>query len=118
MTRSQIPNGRRQTESVAIYKYGRGADSPGYTNLKLRWLIRTKHFPESKHIPESGFWKVFLNSGTCLDSGKCFWILGSVFGFWEVFLGSGKCFWILGSVFGFWDVLWNLGSVLSLRATV
>ena len=26
-----------------------------------------------------------------LDSGKCFWILGSV-------LDSGKCFWILGSV--------------------
>ena len=33
-----------------------------------------------------GFWEVFL------DSGKCFWILGSVFGFWEVFLDSGKCF--------------------------
>ena len=26
-----------------------------------------------------------------LDSGKCFWILGSV-------LDSGKCFWILGRV--------------------
>ena len=71
-----------------------------------------------------GFWKVFL------DSGKCFWILGSAFGFWEVFrilgsvfgfwevlldsgkcfgfwevfLDSGKCFWILESAFGFWDV--------------
>ena len=33
-----------------------------------------------------------------LDSGKCFWILGSVFGFWEVFLDSGKCFWVLGRV--------------------
>ena len=29
---------------------------------------------------------------------KHFWILESVFGFWEVFLDSGKCFWILGSV--------------------
>ena len=83
----------------------------------LRWLIRTKHFPHSKtlpriqnrsqnpkHIPESGFCKVFLNSGKC-------------FGFWEVFLDSGKCFgfwevfWILGSVFEFWDVFWILGSV-------
>ena len=33
-----------------------------------------------------------------LDSGKCFWVLGSVFGFWEVFLDSGKCFWVLGRV--------------------
>ena len=41
-----------------------------------------------------------------------FWILGSDFGFWEVFLDSGKCFWILRSVFGFWEVFWILGSVL------
>ena len=34
-----------------------------------------------------------------------FWILGRVFGFWEVF-------WILGCVFGFWDVFWILESVL------
>ena len=27
-----------------------------------------------------------------LDSGTCFWILGSVFGFWDVFLDSRKCF--------------------------
>ena len=27
-------------------------------------------------------------------------------------------FWILGRVFGFWEVFWILGSVLSLRATV
>ena len=47
-----------------------------------------------------------------MDSGKCFWILGSVFGFWEVFLDSGTCF-------GFWEVFvdsgkcfWILGSVL------
>ena len=52
----------------------------------LWWLIRTKHFPDSKntsqnpkHIPKSGFWEVF-------------WILGSIFGFWEVFLDSGTCF--------------------------
>ena len=37
-----------------------------------------------------------------LDSGKCFWILGSVFGFWDVF-------WILGSVFGFWEVFLDSG---------
>ena len=79
-----------------------------------RWLVGTKH----------PFWDVFLDSGKCfwilgsvldsgtcfwirgsvLDSGKCFWILGSVF-------DSGKCFWILGSVFGFWEVFWILGSV-------
>ena len=84
-----------------------------------------KHFPESKttsqnpkrfsriqnrsqnpkHIPESGFWKVFLNSGKC-------------FGFWEVFLDSGKCFWILGRVLDSGKCFWVLGSVLSLRATV
>ena len=40
-----------------------------------------------------------------------FWVLGRVFGFWEVF-------WILGRVFGFSDVFWILESVLSLRATV
>ena len=55
--------------------------------------------------------KCFWILGTVLDSGKCFWILGSVFGFWDVF-------WILGRVFEFWEVFWNLGSVLSLRATV
>ena len=111
MTRSQIPNGRRQTESVAIYKYGRGADSPGYTNLKLRWLIRTKHFPDSKTLPRIQthpriwilesvfeFWDVFGFREVFLDSGKCFWILGNVFGFWEVFLDSGKCCWVLGRV--------------------
>ena len=78
-----------------------------------------------KHIPESGFWKVFLNSGTCfgfrevfwilgsiLCSGKCFWILGRVFGFWEVFLDSGTCFWILGRVLDSGKCFWILGSVL------
>ena len=96
-----------------------------------------KHFPESKtrpriqkHFPESRFWDVFGFWEVFLDSGKFFWILGSVlesgkcFGFWEVFLDSRKCFgiwevfWILGSVFGFWEVFWNLVSVLSLWATV
>ena len=84
----------------------------------LWWLIRTKHFPDSKntsqnakHIPKSGFWEVFWILGSVLDSGKYFWILGSVFRFWDVF-------WIMGRVFGSWEVFWNLGSVLSLRATV
>ena len=36
-----------------------------------------------------------------LDSEKCFWILGRVFGFWDVFLDSGTCF-------GFWEVFWIL----------
>ena len=84
----------------------------------VRWLIRTKHFQESKtlpriqkHFPESKTLpriqntsqnsKHFPESKTIsqnLDSGKCFWILGSVlnsgkcFGFWKVFLDSGKCF--------------------------
>ena len=31
------------------------------------------------------------DSGKCLDSGKCFWILGSV-------SDSGTCFWIQGNV--------------------
>ena len=44
-----------------------------------------------KLVPESGFWDVFLNSGTRLGFREVFWILGSV-------LGSGKCFWILGRV--------------------
>ena len=42
------------------------------------------------------FWIQIL--ANVLDSGKCFWILGRVFGFWEVFLDSGTWFWILGSV--------------------
>ena len=44
------------------------------------------------------------------------WILeyafGTCFGFLEVFLDSGMCFWILGSVYGLWDMFWILGSVL------
>ena len=115
MTRSQIPNGRRQTESVASYKFGRGADSPGYTNLKLRWLIRTKHFPDSKTLPRIQthpriwilesvfeFWDVFGFREVFLDSGKCF-------GFWEVFLDSGKCF-------GFWEVFLDSGKCVVLTS--
>ena len=41
-----------------------------------------------------GFWEVFWFLGSVSDSGKCF-------GFWEVFLDSEKCFWILGSVLDF-----------------
>ena len=93
-----------------------------YPRYYLRWLVGTKHLPESKntsqnpktlhriqkHFTESKTLpriQNVLDSGTCfwilgsvLDSGPCFWILGRVFGFWKVFLDSGKCFWILGSV--------------------
>ena len=65
-----------------------------------------------------GFWEVFRILGSVSDSRKCFWILGSVLAFWEVFWHSGKCFGILGSVLAFWEVFWILGSVLSLWATV
>ena len=58
----------------------------------LWWLIRTKHFPDSKHtsqnpkdFPESKTHPKIWILGSVLDSGKCF-------GFWEVFLDSGKCF--------------------------
>ena len=60
---------------------------------------------------------MFLDSGKCFDSGKGIWILEvfldsrMCFGFWEVVLDSGMCF-------GFWEVFWNLGSVLSLSATI
>ena len=49
---------------------------------------------DPKHFPEPDI----------LDSGKCFRILGVVFGFCE-------------SVFEFWEVSWIMESVLSLRAT-
>ena len=55
----------------------------------LRWLIRTKHFPESKTL------LTIQNASQNLDSGK--W-----FGFWEVFLDSGKCF-------AFWEVFLKSG---------
>ena len=45
-----------------------------------------------------GFWEVFRILESVSDSRKCFWILGSVLAFWEVFWHSGKCFGILGSV--------------------
>ena len=54
--------------------------------------------------------KHFCIPGSVLDSGTCFWILGCVFGFWDVFLDSGMCFWILGSALdsgkrlSFWEV--------------
>ena len=52
------------------------------------------------------------------------WILGSVFEFREMFLDSGTCldsgkyFWFLGSTFGFWEVFSILGRDMPLRATV
>ena len=60
----------------------------------LRWLIGTKHFPESKTVLDSGscfvFWEVFLRSGKCFGSWNVFWTLGCTF-------ISGKCF-------RFWEV--------------
>ena len=35
-----------------------------------------------------------------------------------MFLDSEKCFWILGRVFGFWDVFWILGGVLDSLSTL
>ena len=97
------------------------------------WLIRTKHFPESKtrpRIPEhlqeskthpkkpkthpriqntSQIPKHFWILGSILDSGKCF-------GFWGVLLVSGTysgfwdVFWILGRVFEFSEVLLDCGT--------
>ena len=103
----------------------------------LRWLIRTKHFPDSKTLPRiqntSQNPKHFPESKTTSQNPKQvpgskthprIWILESVFEFWEVFwiLGSvfefWDVFWTLGSVFGFWEVFRNLGSVLALQATV
>ena len=99
----------------------------------LRWLIRTKHFPESKNtcqnpkhvleskntsqnpkqVPQSKTHPRIWILESVFEFWEVFWILGSFFGFWEVF-------WILGSVFGFWEVFLNsgkCGSVLSFRAT-
>ena len=42
-----------------------------------------------------------------------FWILGSVFEFWDMFSsGFWEVFWILESIFEFKKVLWILGCVL------
>ena len=38
-----------------------------------------------------GFWDIFWILGCVLDSGKCF-------GFRDVFLNSEKCYWIVGIV--------------------
>ena len=49
-----------------------------------------------------------------------FWILGSVFEFWDVFwilrrvFGFWEVFFLLRSVFGFWEVFWILERVFSL----
>ena len=44
-----------------------------------------------------------------------FWILGSVFEFWDMFsCGFWEVFWILASIFEFKKVLWILGCVLDL----
>ena len=60
-----------------------------------------KHVPKTKNTV--GFWEVFwfrdmfLDSGKCLDSGTCFWILGRVLDF-------VKCFFYSGTSYGFWEV--------------
>ena len=70
-----------------------------------RWLVGTKHFPESILGRVFGFWEVFwILRGRVSGFWEAFWILGRVSGFGEVF-------WILGSVSGFWEVFWILGSV-------
>ena len=117
-----------------------------YRNLrKIVWIqCYKKHFPESKHVPESTNTsqnpqtlpriqntsqnpKHFPESKTTSRNPKRFPRIqntsqnldsGKCFWILGSVLDSGKCFWILGSVFVFWDVFWILVSVLSLRATV
>ena len=81
--------------------------------IYLRWLIRTKHFTESKntsqnpkHVPESKNTsqnpkKISHNPKQVQESKTHprIWNLESVFEFWDVFC-------IPGSVFGFW--FWNV----------
>ena len=71
----------------------------------VRWLIRTKHFQESKNTSQNP--KHFPEFKTLPRIQNDF----PESGFWKVFLNSRKCF-------EFWEVFWILGSVLSLRATV
>ena len=103
-----------QTPIWLVFSFTKFPENSVRSRQNIRWLVRTKHCPRfqntyqnpktllriQKHLPESKFWDVFwilgpvLDSGACfgLNSRKCFWILGSVFGFWEVFLESGMCF--------------------------
>ena len=109
----------------------------------IRWLVGTKHVPESKNtfqspkrVPESKTLrsenpkalvitqntspkpKTLLDSGKCFGFGDMFLDSGKCFGFWTVFLDSGTCFGFCEVFFLFWDELWILGSVLSLSDTV
>ena len=95
----------------------------------VRWLVGTKHFPESKtrpriqkHLPEP---KTLPRIQTHFQETKhtsCTHprIQNTFAWFWDVFLNSGTCFgvwevfWILGRIFEFLHVFWILGSVLSL----
>ena len=52
--------------------------------------------------------------GSVLDSGTCFWILGRVFGFWEVLFGFWDVFLDSAKCSGFWEAFQFLGSVLQL----
>ena len=83
----------------------------------IRWLVGTKHVPESKNtfqspkrVPESKTLrsenpkalvitqntspkpKTLLDSGKCFGFGDMFLDSGKCFGFWTVFLDSGTCF--------------------------
>ena len=99
-----------RSEMMASWGVSGGASYQGGWSFLWR-LVRTKHFPESKthrwiqkHVPES------VDSGT--ECGKCFWILGCVLRFWDVFwilAGAGSRFWDVlldsGMRFGFWEVV-------------
>ena len=72
------------------------------------WLVGTKHFPKSKTLPriQNTFQnpKHFPESKNTSQNPKTLPRIQNTsqrrrcFGFWDVFLDSGKCFWILGSV--------------------
>ena len=96
----------------------------------LRWLVGTKHFPESKntsqnpkHVPESKNTsqnpKHFPESKNTSQNPKHFPEFKKHVPESETLHRIQKhvpesildVVWILGSVFGFWDVFWILGSV-------
>ena len=92
-----------------------------FQGFKTRDIKYLKHVPESKTLPR--IHNTSQNPKTRPRSKNTsqkhvFWIMGNVFGFWDVFLDSRKCFgfwevfWILGSVFGSWELFWILGGVL------
>ena len=54
---------------------------------------------------------MFLDSGEFFCLWEVFWTLGSVFGFWVLFLDSGEVFFDSGTCFGFWEMFWTLKNV-------